>query len=83
MGRLHAGVEVGGMDRNEAVRLATAFAEGQGQDVARYGTDAAKTDDEWTVRFRPMDEARPRPGDFFTVHVDDRTGSIVRMVHGK
>jgi hypothetical protein len=83
MHRLHTGMEVGGVDRNEAVRLASAFAARQGQDVARYGAYAVKTDEEWTVRFQPLDEARPRPGDFFTVHVDDRTGSIVRIVQGK
>lgn len=71
------------MDRNDVVRLAAAFAEREGCDVARYRAHAELSGDAWMVRFRPVDEAKPRPGDFFVVHVDDRTGSVLRIVHGK
>ncbi len=78
-------VTVGGLlvNQTEAVELASSFARQEGYDTGRYRVEAERTGGRWEVHFRRKSEDKPRPGDFFTVHVDDESGSVQRMIHGK
>lgn len=71
------------MNRTEAIELASSFARQEGYDTGRYRVEAERAEDRWEVNFRRKSEDKPRPGDFFTVHVDDESGSVQKMVHGK
>ncbi|WP_166298048.1 hypothetical protein [Bradyrhizobium sp. 2S1] len=70
------------MNEEEAVRLATLYARQQGYDPGQYEIRADRRDGEWLIFFR-SGLARPGPGDFFTVYVDDKSRSAQRLVPGK
>jgi hypothetical protein len=72
------------VNEEEAVGLATRFAQQQGYDASQYKIRASKPDEEWRIFFqRNGSPFKPRPGDFFTVYVDDKSRSARRLVHGK
>ena len=71
------------MSEAEAVELATDYARREGYDTGRYDVDAEKKDVRWEIHFRRKSEDKPRPGDFFTVHVEDESGAVQRIVPGK
>jgi hypothetical protein len=66
----------------QAIELARRFAIDSGVDAAKYDARAAREGTLWTVDFLPK-ETKPRPGDFFSVHFDERTPSSMRLVPGK
>lgn len=71
------------MNEQEAIELASRFARGRGRDVECYEASAERDGGEWRVDFRPGDRnAKPSPGDFFTVYVEDASGDA-RMAEGK
>jgi hypothetical protein len=71
------------MTEREAIELASEFARARGRDTGRYKASAELSEGEWRVDFRPAGEnVKPRPGDFFTVYVDDGSGEA-RMFEGK
>jgi hypothetical protein len=72
------------MNEREAIELATEFARGRGRDTERYEAEAERGRGGWSVDFRPRGkDAKPRPGDFFTVYVDDKSGKVRGMDDGK
>ncbi|HEX6709752.1 MAG TPA: hypothetical protein VF068_05415 [Rubrobacter sp.] len=71
------------MSETEAVEVAADYARREGYDTGRYDVEAEKQDVRWEIHFQRKGEDKPRPGDFFTVHVDDVSGSVQRIVHGK
>lgn len=72
------------MNETEAIGLATEFARGRGRDAGRYEGEAVRERGGWRVDFRPRGEdAKPSPGDFFTVYVDDKSGRVRGMEEGK
>jgi hypothetical protein len=49
-----------------------------------YHVLAVRKNGTWEVHFeRNGESSKPRPGDFFTIYVDDRTKLVERMIHGK
>jgi hypothetical protein len=70
------------MTNEQVVDLARNFAREQGYDVARYDTRSIRKGHDWHVEFRPRDP-KPRPGDFFSVHVNEQAPSMMRLVPGK
>mgnify|MGYP001088363460 CR=1 FL=1 len=72
------------MKATEATELASNFARQKGYDIIQYNIKTAKRGGQWRIFFhRKSGMHRPRPGDFFTVYVDDRSESIRRIVYGK
>lgn len=71
------------MSETEAIERAANSARREGYDTSRYDVEAEKKDARWEIHFRRKSEDKPRPGDFFTVHVDDESGSVRRILHGK
>lgn len=71
------------MTGKQAVEVASAFAKQKNQDVSQYTSKATKKGALWQVYFQRKSEYKPRPGDFFTVYVDDQSGSAKRIVYGK
>ncbi len=70
------------MKESEAIEVASGFAAQQGYDVVEYDVKAVKKSGLWELHFRRKDE-KPRPGDFFTIEVDDKSGTARRIFHGK
>lgn len=70
------------MSEKEAIRLASECARRRRRDTGRYEAAAELDGGEWRVDFRPR-EAKPDPGDFFTVYVDDATGAARGPFEGK
>lgn len=70
------------MKESEAVEIASSFARQQGYDTAAYSVRAVRKGELWELHFRSKDE-KPRPGDFFTIQVEDKSGTVRRIVHGK
>lgn len=70
------------MQEQEALELARSFARNEGRDPDRYHTKAVLEGKQWTVEFLSRQE-KPRPGDFFTVHIDDQSQRVERLVPGK
>jgi len=66
----------------QAIERARRFAIDSGIDIAKYDARAARKGTLWTVDWLPR-ETKPRPGDFFSVHFDERTPSSMRLVPGK
>jgi hypothetical protein len=71
------------MNEAEAVEVASDFAREEGYDIDRYNVEVEKAEGRWEVHFRRKSQDKPRPGDFFTVHVDEESGSVTRAIHGK
>ena len=72
------------MSEGEAVKLASEHARQHGYDPAYYHVLAVRKNGKWEVHFERNGElSKPRPGDFFTIYVDDRTKVVERMIHGK
>lgn len=72
------------MNEREAIELASEFARARGRDTGRYAAEAGRGRGGWRVDFRPRGEdAKPSPGDFFTVYVDDKSGKVRGMDDGK
>jgi hypothetical protein len=72
------------MSETEAVEIASKFAEQQGYATEHYSVKAAQQGAEWQISFqRTRAMQKPSPGDFFTVYVDDCTGTVARIVYGK
>lgn len=72
------------MEKREVVELASNFAQQRGYDISQYEITAEKIDDEWEVYFQRKSEVyKPRPGDFFTVCIDDKSKSIQQLFEGK
>jgi hypothetical protein len=70
------------MNAEHAIELARNFAQGKGYDMSKYETHARKKGPVWKVDFYSK-EAKPRPGSYFSVYVDEKTKSVVRLVPGK
>jgi uncharacterized iron-regulated membrane protein len=72
------------MNEREAIELAAEFARARGRDAGLYAAEAERERGVWRVDFRPGGEdAKPSPGDFFTVYVDDKSGKVRGMEDGK
>ena len=71
------------MTEEEAVGVASEFARQEGYETGRYSIDAETKDGRWEIHFRRESEDKPRPGDFVTVHIDDESRSVTRMIPGK
>jgi hypothetical protein len=71
------------MTEKEAIERASEFARARGRDAGRYKASAELSEGEWRVDFRPDGKnIKTRPGDFFTVYVEDGSGEA-RMFEGK
>lgn len=71
------------MTEKEAIKHASEYARGHDRDTKHYEASAELSGGEWRVDFRPHGaDVKPRPGDFFTVYVDDESGDA-RMAEGK
>lgn len=70
------------MQQQEAIELARSFARSQGRNSDRYNTAAVLEGKQWRVEFLSRQE-KPRPGDFFTVYIDDQSRRVERLVPGK
>jgi len=65
------------MTKKEAIELATSYAAGKGYETARYIATAAKKEHQWSVSFnRDSKKEKPGPGDFFTVHIDEKSQKV-------
>ncbi|RYF30049.1 MAG: hypothetical protein EOO23_06035 [Comamonadaceae bacterium] len=71
------------MNKTEAAKLASDFALQQGYDVHQYSLRVTKRIGEWEVYFQRKSAAKPQPGDFFSIYVDERSKTVNRIVHGK
>jgi hypothetical protein len=71
------------MQKRKAVVLASEFVAQKGYDLSRYEARAAKQGVQWTIQFRRKQADKPSPGDFFTVHIDDESGSVQQLIYGK
>ncbi len=70
------------MKETEAVELASNFAQQQGYNVSQYNIRPAKKDTQWEIYFQSKIN-KPRPGDFFTVYIDDKSRAVQRIIYGK
>ncbi len=71
------------MTEEEAVGVASTFARQKGYDTSQYNIRATKRAAQWDIYFQRKSEHKPRPGDFFTVYVDDQSRAVQRIVQGK
>lgn len=71
------------MDEVVAVEMASEVAEREGYDIRQYNVRIKRTSDGWEIHFLRKSEAKPSPGDFFTIYVDEQSESVQRIVHGK
>lgn len=72
------------MNEKEAIELAARFARGRGRDVDCYEASAELDEGEWRVDFRPGGrDAKPGPGDFFSVYVEDASETVRGLAEGK
>lgn len=71
------------MEEKKAVELAIKFAEQKGYDTRQYNVTAKKTYNDWEIYFYRKMIYKPRPGDFFTVCIDDMSKSVRRIIKGK
>jgi hypothetical protein len=68
------------MNEKEVIELASDFAEQKGYDISQYNLTAKREKREWIVRFQGKEL---RPGNFFTIYVDDKTKSVKQLFPGK
>jgi hypothetical protein len=66
----------------EALKAARDFARNKGRNVSAYETKITRQGVQWQVEFFSV-QPKPAPGDFFTVYLDDQSGSVIRLVDGK
>ncbi len=71
------------MDEVVAVEMASEAAEQEGYDVRQYNVRINRTSDGWAIHYLRKNEAKPSPGDFFAIYVDEESESVRRIVHGK
>lgn len=71
------------MDTAEITRLASDFARAHGYEVGEYTMRVGKKGRGWEVYFQRETVAKARPGDFFSVYVDERSRSATRIIYGK
>ena len=67
------------MTENEAITTATEYATQRGYDCDRYDASAEYSEGTWRVSFSGHEL---RPGNFFSVRVDDATGEAT-LFRGK
>ena len=65
-----------------AVDLARRFAAQESYDPAAYDTRPVRNSAGWVIYFRPK-TSKPRPGDFFAIYINSRSGAVERLVPGK
>jgi hypothetical protein len=70
------------MQRDEVIRLATNYARHKGYAVEQYNLSVTYNQHEWQIFFQSK-AAKPDPGDFCTVYVDDQSGTVTNFVRGK
>ncbi len=68
------------MTAAEVIKTARDYASRHGYDVERYEPVATRDQGEWHVLFRGKDLL---PGNFFSVYVDDTSGTVRELVPGK
>lgn len=68
------------MSGTEAIKTARDYARRHGRDVDRYEPVATLAEGEWHVFFRGKDLL---PGNFFSVYVNDASGTVRELVPGK
>jgi hypothetical protein len=68
------------MSADDAIKIAREYAARHGRDVERYEPVATRVEDEWHVLFRGKDLL---PGSFFSVYVNDATGTVRDLFPGK
>ena len=68
------------MSEDEAIRKASAYAERHGYAPAQYDVSAGYVEGTWRVSFQGREL---RPGNFFTVVVNDASGAVKKLVPGK
>ena len=68
------------MSADDAIKIAREYASQHGYDVERYEPEASRSDDEWHVLFRGKELL---PGNFFSVYVNDATGTVRDLFPGK
>ena len=72
------------MTKQDAIELASKFAEKQGYDVGGYDASAKKSAARWQVDFRRKSGInKSAPGDFFTVFIDDESKTVEKLIPGK
>lgn len=71
------------MDQAIAVEMASGAAEQEGYDVRQYNVRIKRTLNGWEVHYSRKNEAKPSPGDFFAIYVDEKSESVRRIVYGK
>ena len=69
------------MNAKEVFDVGGRFAQKEGYDINQYKTRTTKKGAEWRIDFLPKGK-KPRPGDFFSVYVNDQSKSV-RLVPGK
>jgi hypothetical protein len=72
------------MNEADAMAVAIRFAREKGYEVTTGDMRATMVGGEWhvTLRLGPSG-AKRRPGDFLTLHVDDRSRAVTRIIPGK
>lgn len=70
------------MQRDKVIRLASQYARRHGYSVQAYEVTLKRNGREWQISFRSK-AAKPDPGDFFTVYMDDRSGQVTNFAPGK
>lgn len=68
------------MTVEEVIKIAREYSVRHGYDAEQYEATAERSNDEWHVFFRGKEL---RPGNFFSVFVDDRSQSVRELVPGK
>ena len=68
------------MTEEEAIKTAREYSRRHGYDPEQYETRAACAEGEWHVFFQGKEL---RPGNFFSVLVDDGSQSVKELVPGK
>jgi hypothetical protein len=69
------------MNAKEVLEVAGKFAQREGYDINQYKIRTTKKGAEWRIDFLPKAK-KPRPGDFFSVYVNERSKSA-RLISGK
>jgi hypothetical protein len=69
------------MNAKEVFDVAGKCAQKEGYDITHYKAQSTKKGAEWRIDFLPKGK-KPRPGDFFSVYINDQSKSA-RLVRGK
>ena len=71
------------MTMRQAIKAASEYANQQHYNPSQYNIKATKKGNVWEVYFQRKKEYKPPPGDFFTIYIDETSGSVEQIIHGK